>query len=72
MKDYTNKNPSFFDAIRITEPDDPDHADVINKAPIQIFQNTLVNKKMIEMLEQNMNAAEFNSEKAYHTGNYCL
>ena len=73
MKDYTNKNPSFFDTIKITETDDPDHADVINKAPIQIFQNTLVNKKMIEMLEQNMNAAaEFNSEKIYHSGNYCL
>ena len=72
MRDYTNEEPTFFNTIRVTEPDDPDHADIINEAPIQVFQNTLVNAEMIKKLEKKMGADEYDSEKSYKSGSYCL
>ena len=48
MKKYTKSDPTFNEEITITEPTDPGHADNINAAPKQIFENTLANKKEIE------------------------
>ena len=72
MKDYTNNAPVFSESIQITETSDPAHADIINKAPIQIFQNTLYNCKSIEKLERNAgNAEAHNTETEYQKGDYC-
>lgn len=48
MKDYTSKNPVFHDMIKIVDADDPDHADYINIADKQNFENTLALKKQID------------------------
>ncbi len=53
MKKYTNNNPQFFDEIDVVETTDPNHADNINKADKQTFENTLVNRNNIEQLEKN-------------------
>lgn len=50
MKDYTNKTPVFSKSIRVTETSDPAHADNINAAPVQLLQNTLVNRDSIVSL----------------------
>ena len=72
MKDYTNNAPAFSEIIQITETSDPAHADIINKAPIQIFQNTLHNRKTIEKLKSSAGNAEvYNTETEYQKGNYC-
>ena len=42
MKDYTSSAPEFSETIRITETTDPAHADIINAAPKQLLENTLV------------------------------
>ncbi len=54
MKDYTNREPEFYETIQITEVDDFDHADNINHAPIQIFQNTLINYKAIGSMQKQL------------------
>lgn len=53
MKKYKNDNPEFSNEIDIVEVTDPNHADNINKADKQTFENTLVNKQGIEQLEKN-------------------
>lgn len=53
MKKYKNDNPEFSNEIDIVEVTDPNHADNINKADKQIFENTLINKDNIEQLENN-------------------
>lgn len=45
MKDYTVDNPKFSEKITITEITDTNHADNINKAPKQVFENTLFLEK---------------------------
>jgi len=45
MKKYTKTDPVFNEEIMVTETGDPGHADNINAAPKQIFENTLVNRK---------------------------
>ena len=45
MKDYTVDDPKFSEKITITEITDTNHADNINKAPKQVFENTLFLKK---------------------------
>lgn len=50
MKSYTNADPVFSDTIQITEITDPAHADLINEAPIQLLQNTLVLSSIIGAL----------------------
>lgn len=41
MKDYTNKNPTFADTIKIIEKTDPVHADVANEPTKQLLDNDL-------------------------------
>lgn len=53
MKKYKNDNPEFSNEIDIVEVTDPNHADNINKADKQTFENTLINKDNIEQLENN-------------------
>lgn len=73
MKDYKNDTPIFSEIIKIAETSDPAHADIVNKAPIQIFQNTLCNRESIERLKKNTGATEeYNSEASYLAGDYCL
>ena len=45
MKDYTVDDPKFSEKITITEITDTNHADNINKAPKQVFENTLFLEK---------------------------
>ena len=73
MKDYTNNTPIFSEAIAITETSDPAHADNINAAPIQIFQNTLCNRQSIEQVKQSaVSAEDYDPEASYQVGDYCL
>lgn len=48
MKEYANSAPVFSPTLRITETTDTDHADNINAAPIQAFENTLVLKALLD------------------------
>ncbi|MCI8624788.1 MAG: hypothetical protein HFI40_00655 [Lachnospiraceae bacterium] len=48
MKEYANNAPAFSPTLRITETTDTDHADNINAAPIQAFENTLVLKALLD------------------------
>lgn len=41
----------FLDAIQITETTDTNHADNINYAPKQVYENTLANRREIEALQ---------------------
>lgn len=50
MKNYTSPDPKFSDKILIVETTDPAHADNINAAPEQLLQNTIVNKKNIDVV----------------------
>ena len=54
MKDYTNNTPEFNRSITITEETDPGHADIINAAPKQLLENTLVLKSEIDALDENI------------------
>ena len=45
MKDYKVENPQFTDTLQITETTDTSHADNINRAPKQAFENTLYLEK---------------------------
>ena len=66
MKDYTNNTPIFSEALKITETSDPAHADIVNTAPIQIFQNTLCNRQSIEQLKQSaVSTEDYNPEVDY-------
>ncbi len=62
MREYTLNNPTFFDKITITEPTDTNHADNINRAPIQIFQNTLVNHLLLKALMQLVTGCKYDVE----------
>ncbi|MDE6052161.1 MAG: hypothetical protein K2G55_00050 [Lachnospiraceae bacterium] len=73
MRDYTEKNPRFSDTIRITDVSDPGNAQLLNAAPIQLLQNTLINHELIKKLEEKTGAAaEYESESVYKSGDYCL
>lgn len=48
MKKYIVDNPVFSDSIDIVEVTDPAHADRINQAPKQIFENTLALKRQVD------------------------
>ena len=73
MKDYTNNTPIFSEALKITETSDPADADVINTAPIQVFQNTLCNRRAIEQLKQSaVSTEDYDPEVSYQVGDYCL
>lgn len=73
MKDYTNNTPIFSEALKITETSDPAHADIINTAPIQVFQNTLCNRRAIEQLKQSaVSTEDYDPEVSYQVGDYCL
>lgn len=48
MKKYIVDNPVFSDSIDIVETTDPAHADRINQAPKQIFENTLALKRQVD------------------------
>lgn len=45
MKYYKVENPQFTDTLQITETTDTSHADNINRAPKQAFENTLYLEK---------------------------
>lgn len=73
MREYINNEPIFSESIYVTETSDPAHADNVNRAPIQIFQNTLCNRRWIERLESSTgNVGEYDKERAYKAGDYCL
>lgn len=73
MREYRSDTPEFKDVIKITDPTDPAHADNINSAPIQVFENTLANKNAIENLKRNiMSESEYNSTKTYNSGDFCI
>ena len=73
MKSYTTNTPVFRDTIKITEKNDRAHADIINEAPIQTFQNTLCNRQSIEQLKQSaVSTEDYNPEVSYQVGDYCL
>ncbi len=59
MKPYTENEPVFSEFIQVTEPTDPAHADNINAAPKQLLQNTLVNRKAVQELENGNQMVEF-------------
>lgn len=73
MTDYTNDTPIFSEKIKIAEKTDPAHADIVNMAPIQIFQNTLCNRRSIEELKQSaVSTEDYDPESSYYVGDYCL
>ena len=73
MKDYINNTPIFSETLKITETSDPAHADIINRGPIQVFQNALCNRRAIEQLEQSaVSTEDYDPELSYQVGNYCL
>lgn len=73
MRDYTNNNPIFSEVLKITETSDPARADIVNTAPIQIFQNTLCNRRSIEQLKQSaVSTEDYDPEVSYPVGDYCL
>ena len=47
MTTYTSDSPVFSSSLPITETSDPAHADNINAGPKQVFENTLVLKKIL-------------------------
>lgn len=47
MKDYTNKNPVFSRTLEIAEESDPAHADILNATSMQLMQNTLSNRDLL-------------------------
>lgn len=52
MKDYTTENPSFSESVTLLETTDTNHADNFNRATMQLFENTMSNKKLIEKQEK--------------------
>lgn len=48
MKSYTNSNPEFSETIEIVETTDPVHADLVNKATVQLLQDILVLLKRLD------------------------
>ena len=73
MKSYTTNTPVFRDTIKITEKNDRAHADIINEAPIQTFQNTLCNRQSIEQLKQSaVSTKDYDPEVSYQVGDNCL
>ncbi len=72
MKDYTSDSPVFSETIQIPETTDTNHADNINHAPLQIFENTLVNEKNIAELKEAALPQEYQSGSAYSVGDYIL
>lgn len=73
MKDYTSATPAFSETIRITETTDPAHADIINAAPKQLLENTLVNQGAICRLEKSAGTVdEYDISAAYKKGDYCM
>ncbi len=65
MKDYTVTNPQFSDTIQIPETTDTNHADNINHAPLQIYENTMV-------LKNGALPADYVEGNAYSVGDYVL
>ncbi len=64
MKNYTSTTPEFNDTITIAEETDPGHADVINAAPKQLLENTLVLKSEVSTLNENIkNTGLFGNEE---------
>ena len=75
MREYTSNDPVFSESISVTETSDPAHADNINRAPMQIFQNTLCNRKAIEEVEKRAGSTPEYSEdenEVYKIGVYRL
>ena len=48
MKEYTSSSPVFSESIEIPEATDTNHVNNLNPAPMQLLQNTLLNRKAIE------------------------
>lgn len=47
MKDYTNDNPVFSRNLKIAQTSDPAHAEVLNITSMQLMQNTLSNRNLL-------------------------
>lgn len=60
MEIYTSSNPVFSEQIEIVETTDPVHADLVNKATIQLLQNTMVLKRHTSDNDVHITAAEKN------------
>lgn len=50
MKDYTTSSPVFSESIKILETTDPGHADNVNITTMQLLQNALSNRLLINAL----------------------
>lgn len=50
MKDYTTSTPAFSKSIKILETTDPGHADNVNVTTMQLLQNALSNRALINAL----------------------
>lgn len=57
MKEYTSNSPVFSESIEIPEATDTNHVNNLNPAPMQLLQNTLVNKKAIENIGQDITSS---------------
>ena len=67
MMNYAPESPAFKDTTQITEPTDLAHADNINHAPKDAFDNTVALKLM------SLGAVEeYDPEAAHAVGDYCM
>lgn len=54
MKDYQNDNAAFSSTIKILETTDDNHADNINVTTKQLLDNTVSNKKALDVTNRNL------------------
>ena len=54
MKDYSVNEAAFTNIIKIVETTDPAHADNINYAVKQVFENTVANKQTVDKTVKNV------------------
>lgn len=47
MKKYTTDNPEFSESISVLESTDTNHADNFNVSTLELFKNTLANRRLI-------------------------
>lgn len=55
MKSYSTSTPQFRKSIDLIETTDTNHADNVTKADIQNFQNTLSNRELLNLIQQQTN-----------------
>lgn len=55
MKSYSTSTPEFRKSIELIETTDTNHADNVTAADIQNFQNTLSNRELLNLIQQQIN-----------------